>query len=81
VLKPVPLHGRGVADKPEQGGQRGHEAPPGLLLGQAAKLATEHPAVVLDESFQGFPFTGDRHKVLFIHLVRRGRRICHRKRL
>jgi hypothetical protein len=34
--------------------------------------------VVLEESFQGFPFSGDSDKVLFVW---RGRRICHRKRL
>ena len=58
VLKPVPLHGRGVADQPEHGGQRGHQTPPGVLLGQAAKLAAEHPAVVLEEPLQGLPFWG-----------------------
>jgi hypothetical protein len=56
----------------------GTETPPGVLLGQAAQLAAEHSAVVLEESFQGFPFSGDSDKVLF---VCRGRRICHRKRL
>jgi hypothetical protein len=49
-----------------------------LLLGQAAKLSAEHPAVVLKEPLQGLPFCGDGDKVFFIS---RGRGICHRKRI
>ena len=78
VLEPVALHGRGVADQPEHGGQRGHQAPTGVVLGQAAQLSAEHYAVILEEPFLGFPFSGDGDKVFFIC---QGWGICHRKRL
>src|SRR5207248_608909 len=45
VLQPVALHGGGVLDQPDERGQRGHEAAPGILVGQAAQLADERVAV------------------------------------
>jgi hypothetical protein len=58
VLEPVALHGGGVADQAGQGGQRGHQTPAGVLLGQAVQLRAERAAVVLEELLQGLPFWG-----------------------
>src|SRR6202034_3883218 len=58
VLEPVAVHGRSVPDQPEHGGQGGYQAPPGVLLGQAAKLSAQRLAVVLEKSLQGLPLSG-----------------------
>jgi hypothetical protein len=63
-----------MLDEADEGSQRGHEASTGVVLGQTAKFAADHLAVIVEEPLQDLALSGGADNV-FIGKRQAGRHI------
>jgi hypothetical protein len=61
----VALHGGRMLDQTDRRGQRRHQRPASVLLGQTAELSTHHMPVILKKPFQQLPLSGGADNFLF----------------